>query len=87
MKNWSEAKSAYIKDHLSKPLKQPERRLHALAAIKRAFNEKDSGVLKDKDLFSKLNQDAFLKKYLGLKGKALSNAEKSVIRGIYKFAI
>lgn len=86
MKNWEEAKKAYVKDHLSKPLKQPQRRLSALNAIEKIFQDKFPQILRDQNLFKTLSKDTFLKKYQNGKGKPLSSAEKSVINGLYNFS-
>jgi hypothetical protein len=86
MKNWIETRKLYIEDHLSKPLIQPQRRINALNAIEKLFQDNASNLLKDKNIFIILSKDEFLKKYKKWKGKSLSSAERSVINGIYKFS-
>lgn len=86
MKNWMQATNGYIKDHLSKKLEQPERRLNALIAIEKIFREKFPELLKDEDVFINISKMYFLKLYECLKGSSLSSAEKSVINGLYKFS-
>ena len=86
MKNWQQAKETYIKDHLSKSLEQPERRLNALKAIEKTFQENFPELLNDKNVFQNIKKMYFLKLYECLKGSSLSGAEKSVISGLYKFS-
>lgn len=86
MRNWTQTKKAYIKDHLSKYLRQPERRLNALAAIERKFAEEFPELLKDEHVFMNIKKMYFLKLCECLKGSLLSNAEKSVVNGLYKFS-
>jgi hypothetical protein len=87
MKTWNEAKNAYIKVHLSKPLKSPNIRLNALKNIEGFLNEIYKTLLKDNTIFKKYNEGAILDYYLKLKGKPLNGAEKSVIHGLYKFSL
>jgi hypothetical protein len=87
MKNWQQAKEAFIKDHLSKSLEQPERRLNALKAIEKIFQGKFPELLNDKNVFDNFKKMYFLKLYECLKGRSLSSAEKSVINGLYKFSV
>jgi hypothetical protein len=86
MKNWKQAKDAYIKDHLSKELEQPERRLNALKAIEKTFQEEFPKLLKDDEVFNNIKKNYMLKLYECLKSSSLSSAEKSVFNGLYKFA-
>jgi hypothetical protein len=86
MKNWPQAKEAYIKDHLSKALEYPERRLDALKAIEKTFQEKFPELINDRNLFENIKKVYFLKLYECLKGSPLSGAENSVITGLYKFS-
>ncbi len=86
MKNWTQTKNDYIKDHLSKSLEQPERRLNALTAIEKTFKEKFPELLNDEDVFTNIKKMYLLKLYECLKGSSLSSAEKSVINGLYKFS-
>ena len=85
MKTWQETKKAYIKDHLSKPLKAHNIRLSALSKIENAIKNKNAEYLKDDEIFMKFNKEAFLDFYTSLKGTHLNSAEKSVINGLYKF--
>jgi hypothetical protein len=87
MKTWIEAKNAYVKDHLSKPLKAPKIRLGALENIETALKEKNEALLVGSTLFKKYNESSLLDFYLGLKGKPLNSAEKSVIHGLFKFSV
>jgi hypothetical protein len=87
MKNWKQAKEAYIKDHLSKALGQPERRLNALSAIEKVFSEEFPELLADKEVFINIKKVYLTKLYESLKGTSVSSAEKSVINGLYKFSI
>jgi hypothetical protein len=86
MKNWKQAKKEYIKDHLSQNMAQPERRINALAAIENILNEQFPALLKDDEVFTNIKRMYFIKLYECLKGPALSDAEKSVINGLYKFS-
>lgn len=87
MKNWKQAKELYLKDHLSKSLEQPERRVNALAAIEKVFKEKFPELLADDNVFVNINKEYLMKLYECLKGTSLNNAEKSVFNGLYKFSI
>lgn len=84
MKNWIETRKLYIKDHLSKPLIQPQRRINALNAIEKAFKENAPDLFKEQNIFNIIPKDGFLMKYKNWKGAPLSNAEKSVINGLYE---
>ena len=87
MKNWKQTKEEYIKDHLSKKMAQPERRINALNAIERTFQEKFPELLDDKNVFENISKMYFIKLYECLKGRSLNGAENSVITGLYKFSI
>ena len=87
MNNWENTKRAFLRDHLTKPLAESERRLNALAAIEKVFKDEFPDLLKDEDVFMNIKMMYFLKLYECLKGKILSSAEKSVIYGLYKFSI
>ena len=87
MKDWNKAKNAYIKDHLSKPLKAPNIRLNALENIETAIKNDNYKLLAENEIFIKYTREAMLDYYLKLKGKPLNSAEKSVIQGLYKFSI
>jgi len=86
MKNYSDAKKSYIQDHLSKNLKEPERRLNALAAFEKAIQTNSPEFLDDDNLFRKFDKETLSRQYLKWKGKPLSGAEKSVIVGLFKFS-
>lgn len=86
MKDWKQAKTAYINDHLKKSLVQPGRRLSALNAIEKTFKEKFNELLNDENVFQNIGEMYLLKLYECMKGKNLSAAEKSVIAGLYKFS-
>lgn len=87
MKTWKEAKDAYIKDHLSKPLKAPNIRLNALKNIEEAIMHDNHKLLVQDDVFKKYTKEKLHDYYLKLKGKPLNSAEKSVIHGLNKFSI
>ena len=87
MKNWKQAKELYIKDHLAKPLKKPQIRLSALATIEKKFQEKSPNTIDNENIFADISEFDFAKLYERLKGYSLNSAEKSVIHGLYKFAI
>lgn len=87
MKTFLEAKDAYIKDHLSKPLKAPNRRLGALNNIEAAIKQDNHKLLEGGVLFRKFNKESLLDYYLRLKGRPLNSAEKSVIHGLIKFSV
>ncbi|UII20853.1 hypothetical protein [Fulvivirga ligni] len=86
MKTYSEAKDLYIKDHLRKDLSQPERRINALKAIERSIKINAPILLQQSNLFQQYDEYSFFIKYEEWKQTALSNAEKSVIRGLFKFS-
>ena len=86
MKNWKQAKDAYIKDHLSKPLKAPNIRLNALKNIEEAIKHDNHKLLVQDDVFKKYTKETLLDYYLKLKDKPLNSAEKSVIHGLYKIS-
>lgn len=87
MKNWKQAKQKYIEDHLSKTLAQTKRRLDALKAIELLIETTRPELLKDENLFENMDKSTFLKMYEVIKKAELSSAEKSVINGLYKFAV
>lgn len=87
MKNWTQVAQAYKEDHLSKPLADAERRLSALSAIERVFTMKFPELLKDPAVFVNVTKPYLVKLYECLKGSPLSDAEKSVINGLYKFSL
>ena len=87
MRNWKQAKEAYIKDHLSKTLAQPERRLNALKAIEHVFSQQFPELLADNKVFINIKEMYLIKLYECLKGTSLSSAEKSVFNGLYKFSV
>jgi len=86
MKNYREAKRAYIKDHQSKNLKAPQRRLGALDAIEAIIQSEVPELLLANDLFNKFDKSTFTDQYLKWKCKPLSSAEKSVIVGLFQFS-
>jgi hypothetical protein len=86
MKSYTETKEAYLKDHLSKKLKQPQRRIYALKAIESKIKQYQPDFLKDDNLFNRMNRDTFSKRYQEWKGSPLSGAEKSVINGLFRFS-
>jgi hypothetical protein len=86
MKTWTQAKNEYLKDHLSKPLAQPNLRLDALTAIERVFREKFPELLKGENVFMNIGKKYMMKLYECLKGTRLNDAEKSVLNGRYKFS-
>jgi hypothetical protein len=87
MKNWKQAKEAYIKDHLSRALAVPKIRLNALTAIERVFKEKFPVILEDKYVFINIKKEYLVKLYECLKGRSINGAEKSVFNGLYKFSV
>ena len=84
MNDWEKMKDAYIKDHLSKDLKQPQRRLNALSAIEKLLKENMTELM-SKDRFQALGKEGIMQQLLKLKKSPLSSAEKSVIVGLIKF--
>lgn len=86
MKNWKQTKQMYIKDHLTKTIKQPGRRLNALKAIEKVFKEKFHEMLKDENVFQHISKMYLIKLYECLKGRGVNGAEKSVFNGLYKFS-
>ncbi len=86
MKTFKEAKASYIKDHLSKDLAQPQRRLNALAAIEKTIMQKEPSLLAASNLFEIYDKHGFQIQYAEWKNASLSGAEKSVIVGLFKFA-
>ena len=86
MKEYNEVKREYIKDHLKQTLKEPERRLNALAAIEKIIRSNSPELLQSDNLFRTFSKNQFFTQYLDWKGKPLSGAEKSVIVGLFKFS-
>ena len=86
MKNWKQAKDAYVQDHLSKDLVQPQRRISALRAIESRFQANHPDIINDKNVFKNINKESLISLYKKLKGKELNGAEKSVFNGLYKFS-
>ncbi len=87
MKTWEEAKLAYLKDHLSKPLKKPAIRINALNNIELAIKGKHPEHLISDKIFSLFSESSLRDYYQNLKGKHLNSAEKSVIHGLFKFSV
>lgn len=87
MKNWQQAKEAYVNYHLSKTIEQPERRLNALVAIEKVFSEQFPELFEDEEVFINIKKMYLLKLYECLKGTSINGAEKSVINGLYKFSV
>ena len=54
MKNWKEAKHAFLGDHLNKTPTFPDRKLRSLNYIEDAIKIKFPALLEVEDLFSKL---------------------------------
>ncbi len=86
MKNWKQAKAAYVENHLSKKLVGHNIRLNALGKIEAVFAEKFPEPLKDYNVFENISKTYLVKLYECLKGYALNGAEKSVFTGLYKFS-
>lgn len=86
MKNWKQAKGAYIKDHLAKKLAEHSIRLNALKKIEKVFAERFPLPMSDNEVFRNISKRYFFKLYECLKGTLLNGAEKSVINGLYKFS-
>lgn len=86
MKSYLEVKDAYVKDHLSKPLKAPNIRLGALNNIEKAIRKENNKLLEGGTLFKKFTKESFSNYYLSLKDRPLNSAEKSVIHGLFKFS-
>lgn len=86
MKSYNEAKKAYIKDHKSKNLVDPKRRLNALTAIEEIIRINTPDLLIEDNLFKKFDRVSFIDKYLFWKGTSLNSAENSVIIGLFKFS-
>lgn len=87
IKTYLDAKNAYVKDHLSKPLKAPNIRLGALSNIDEAIKKDNYKLLEGTALFQKYTKESLLDYYLKLKGRPLNSAEKSVIHGLFKFSV
>ena len=87
MSNWTITKKRYVNIHDQKDLAQPNRRLNALDAIENTLRKEYPELLSDQQLFKNLGEDDFIAKYYQAKGKSLSGAEKSVIKGLYNLAI
>ncbi|NJO68047.1 MAG: hypothetical protein HC830_01125 [Bacteroidetes bacterium] len=83
MKTYKEIRDEYVRIHLSKSLKTPQRRINALAAIERTIKGIDPSLLEKNKLYLKYNKENFSEQYLKWKRKPLSSAEKSVILGLF----
>lgn len=86
MNSFYKSKQLYIADHLSKDLAQPKRRLNALKAIEQVMKDKDPKLMDGGGLFEKFDKSGFNSQYEIWKGSSLSDAEKSVITGLFKFS-
>lgn len=86
MKNWEQAKLAYLTDHLSKLRPSPDQELRSLSDIENAVKSKYPHLLEDKQLFKKLSENEFIHLYTTLKGRRINRFDKSVIHGLYKFS-
>ncbi|MFW5872111.1 MAG: hypothetical protein ACOCUT_03305 [bacterium] len=87
MKNYINARNAYLSDHLSKKLEQPNRRINALSAIESSVKKNEPELLSASNLFANHTRQSFSALYENWKGSSLSGAEKSVIKGLFDFAI
>lgn len=85
MKNWKQAKQAYITDHMKKPLAAHSIRLNALKKIESVMQAHAQDLLVE-TFFRGIAKNDFLKLYEKWKGIPLNGAEKSVINGLYKFS-
>jgi hypothetical protein len=83
MNDWNTIREAYLKDHLSKDLKEPQRRVNALEAIERLLKESKPEIMHPEGL-KNLGKEGVLQQLLKLKKKPLSSAERSVIVGLFK---
>ncbi len=86
MKNYIDAKNAYLSDHLGKKLEQPNRRINALNAIERFVKKNEPDLLTASKLFTNHTRQTFSMLYEKWKGSSLSGAEKSVIKGLFDFS-
>lgn len=86
MNTYSKSKQLYVADHLSKNLAQPKRRLDALSAIESVIQTHAPELLLGNSLFLQFDKNSFFHQYHNWKGKPLSDAEKSVIVGLFKFS-
>ena len=83
---WLELKNEYIRDHYSKMLEQPERRIAALEIIEGILNEHYREIIDSPSTLKKYDKSVFTEMIRVKKpsGK-ISGADKSVITGLYKF--
>jgi hypothetical protein len=61
MKNWQEAKQAFIKEHLSKSLKAPNIRLSVLTKIENAIQTEEPEYLMRNNIFKKFEKKCFFR--------------------------
>jgi len=87
MKNWQQAKLAFLTDHLNKSRAIPDQKLRSLNYIENAIKNSYPLMLKDKDLFKDITESEFMDLYTTLKGRRINRYDKSVIHGLYKFSI
>ena len=83
---WLELKNEYIRDHYSKMLEQPGRRIIALEIIEGISNEYYREIIENPSVLKKYDKNVFTEMIRVKKtsGK-ISGADKSVIIGLYKF--
>ncbi len=74
LSSWNKMKEAYLKDHLSKDLKEPQRKVNALLAIERLLKEKSPDIM-NKESFQKLGKEGVIQQILKMKQSPLSSAE------------
>ena len=85
MEVWNEIKKQYTKDHLSKGLKFPERRIASLMAIESLLQKNQPYLLQKPDLLLDVKPVELIEKLERWKNKPLNGTEKAVVEGLYLF--
>lgn len=87
MKTWQETKTAFLNDHLKRPMQFPDQRLRAFEYLERALKEKYPELLKGDTLFTEFTKEQFEELYTSTKGRRLNRHDRSVISGLFKLFV
>lgn len=83
---WQIIKESYFKDYLVKTyIKLPERHLSALDAIETLLRSQHPEYIDDPMRIYNMGKDKFKIQLAKMKGSDLPSAEKSVIKGLFKY--
>lgn len=85
MEVWNEIKKEYTKDHQSKGLKFPERRITALKNVESILKRNQPYLLQRPELLLDVDPAELIEKLERWKNSPLNGTEKAVVEGLYPF--